>query len=846
MSWFAMEPRKSGDATGELLPHWSPGRIVFAGTALMATLFVAALAGIGWYEHREAVEARIDRGALLARVLDDHATGTLETAAVALTALAELIGVADLPADPTRLNSPLTQALAGLPFMRSIALLDMDGRVLASSVGSDVGRTVELEALGSLPTHSEDTVGPFVAGRHLADVRRPSGAVSGIGFIPVLHKVPMPGGRELLLVGLVNPGAFSNYQSQTISRAGDIAVLALPDGRVIASAGDLSVAPISGATHPVFREHLGMRDHDSYVGEGFGPGRRIVAFRASGSQPLVTIVEQSYARTVEDWLLAMFWIALIGVFGLVLLVVAAVAVWRSLRAREAARRQRDAVQARAVRHERELTVLIKSVQELIFRTDAQGAITFVNARWSAVSGQSADQALGRRLHDLVDDEQRAEADALFAPDGASGLRTAQLTLRAADGREYHFQVAVAPLLVQGRIAGFAGSAVDVTERWAAKQRLQAQLAFTGLLLEISPVPVSMTDAEGRITTVNQTWEEFFGCSRADVVGRPAVDLLQSGEAGLHAEHDRQLMRGGGRVRFEAKIAHGDGSLRDVVVTKVLVPNDKGDPLGILTTVMDVSEFRDAERATREARNVAEEASRTKSEFIANISHELRTPLQSILGFSELGLMRGRHDERLAAMFQDIHAAGERMLALVNDLLDVSKIESAVGTFHLERVDLRGLVRSVAAELDPLLQRAQLRLHVELSEAPLRARVDPLRFQQVVRNVLANAIKFSPTGQRIDFSGHATPDGEIHLRVRDHGPGIPPAELDVIFDAFVQSSATKNGAGGTGLGLAICRKIVEAHGGRIRASNAMDGGGVFDIHFPARPSAETQPIPIDEA
>jgi signal transduction histidine kinase len=195
------------------------------------------------------------------------------------------------------------------------------------------------------------------------------------------------------------------------------------------------------------------------------------------------------------------------------------------------------------------------------------------------------------------------------------------------------------------------------------------------------------------------------------------------------------------------------------------------------------------------------------------------------------------------MFEDIHSAGQRMLALVNDLLEVSKLESTVGTFHLERIDLRGIVHPVVQELEPLLTRNQQAMHVQMSDLPLVAKVDPLRLQQVIRNVLANAIKFSPQGSAITLLGQVDSQGQVHLEVRDEGPGVPEAELEKIFEAFVQSSKTKDGSGGTGLGLAICRKIIEAMGGQIFARNLAPKGASFHIILPARGFAETQPAPL---
>ncbi|OPH11667.1 histidine kinase, partial [Azospirillum brasilense] len=145
------------------------------------------------------------------------------------------------------------------------------------------------------------------------------------------------------------------------------------------------------------------------------------------------------------------------------------------------------------------------------------------------------------------------------------------------------------------------------------------------------------------------------------------------------------------------------------------------------------------------------------------------------------------DERLGAMFTDILAAGQRMLALVNDLLDVAKIESDIGTIHLERTDLRGHIRTVARELGPLVASRRQDLRIDLPQHPLVARADPRRFQQVVRNVLANAIKFSPDGSCIQLRAGMDAEDTICIEVQDQGPGIPPAELERIFDAFAQSS-----------------------------------------------------------
>lgn len=817
---------------------WRESRFVLLLGLALTTLVAAAVLWVGWIEYRNHVSNARDDHALIARVLEDHATLTVDTAALTLSALADRVAARPQLAGGD-LAGLLQEAQTGLVSLRGVALVDQRGTLLASTDLRDVrGSTVPVDSLGPWPAEGETRLGRFLPGRSLGDLSANSrGRLTvpdGIGFIPLSRTVRTPEGGRALLVGLLNPDAFSNYQTLVLDDARAVGVLSSYAGDVLAATPAAAAAPLGRTLdHEVFRQRLAGREHEAYEGVGLGGDAQIIAFRASRIWPLVVLVEHPLAAVRADWWSSVR--AAVGVFTAAVLLLGAMTVvaWHGLRARERTRTLLDAAQAEIVRSERELSVTMKSVQELIFRTDASGVITYVNARWTTVGGTTPQQAIGTDLAALAIPAQRDEAQALFAPRPTTGMRNAQICVKPAGGaQERLFDVAVVPLVEDGRIAGFAGSAVDVTERVTSQRKLQTQLAITALMLEISPLPLSVRDLQGRYLNVNQAWEAFTGIRRKQILGRASAPHLAAAERLAHQAQDRQLLVGGGRVRYEANVRHADGSRRDVVLEKVLMPGDSGAPAAILAVLMDVSEFRAAERATRDARDAAEEASRAKSEFVANISHELRTPLQSILGFSELGVLRGRDQPKLAAMFTDIHEAGRRMLALVNDLLDVAKLESAVGTFHLERTDLR-----------PLVADKSVHLRVALPEQPLTAKVDPLRFQQVVRNVLANAIRFSPPQGCIQLDGSTTPQAEIRLRIADQGPGIPAAELDRIFDAFVQSSTTKDGSGGTGLGLTICRKIVEIHGGRITAENLAGGGAAFSIHLPARSAAETVAMPL---
>ncbi|SEK77201.1 PAS domain S-box-containing protein [Roseateles sp. YR242] len=752
-----------------------------AGIVLAIASTVAVVAPILVQRHAALEEAR-GRGVLLAQMLEADATRTVESVSVTLHGLADSVPLAGGgPEEGGRKSASqwsdhMNRVLLGLPFLRSIAVLDSHGRVLASTNADEVGLEVPMQRMERLPAPDRDQLQPLQPGRTLADLvndgtvrpatvsmlpmllqlpeavdRRPAAAVDRHPALAAdRHSAPTVSGRAgstsvrgagmararaaaaaspparrddtapRWLLALINPEALAQLQQQALPLNNSAAWLASPTGQLLAALETLPELPgqyMSG--HPVFDRLRTGPDHGSYFGAGALPGELIVAYRASPRRGLVISVEQSQVEVLGPWRSSLWGPVMTGVLALCLIASATIIVRRSLLARADAVAALQQAHEQLADRERDMRVLLRSVQELIFRTDLQGTLTFVNARWTTLHRGRVDEAVGRRLADLADQEDRAAVEALFHH--REGPRSTEATIRNGEGEPRRYLIAIVPLRRDGGRGGYAGSAVDVTERARA------------------------------------------------------------------------------------------------------------------------------ERLSREARDAAQEASRIKTEFLANISHELRTPLQSILGFSELGVGRSEGAPRLRAMFEDIHGSGQRMLSMVNDLLDVSKLESSIGAFALERYDLRELVRDVVHELEPLRIQRYLDLQVHL-ETPLPVRVDPVRIQQAIRNLLANAIKFAPSGSAIDITGTVEePSGELRLCVADRGPGIPVDELERIFDAFVQSSATKDGSGGTGLGLAISRRIVEIHGGRLYAANRPGGGAEFHLVLPPRHLAEhTDPRPPGSA
>ena len=412
-------------------------------------------------------------------------------------------------------------------------------------------------------------------------------------------------------------------------------------------------------------------------------------------------------------------------------------------------------------------------------------------------------------------------------------------------------VVVAPLLIGQRLVGAIAIIDENATRKFGESDLrllnlftpQAAIAIEGArlyedashqreffrsLLNNSPVAIVQLDTDYNVAGCNPAFTELFGFSEADARGRNLDELITDpatlGEATKYSRDavDRPV-KGIGRRRRK------DGTFVDVEILGVPVIADQSR-VALMGMYHDISELL-------EARREAEGANRAKSQFLANMSHELRTPLNAIIGYSEMLQEEAtdRGQPEFVADLQKIHVAGRHLLTLINDVLDLSKIEAGKMEFAPETFDVREAVEAVVTTVRPLVEKNGNRLDLRIDAGVGTMHADLTRVRQVILNLLSNAGKFTENGlitldvRREDAGGTAT----VVFRISDTGIGISPEEMSRLFQAFSQADATTaRRYGGTGLGLAISRQICQQMGGDISVQSDPGRGSAFTVTLPA--------------
>lgn len=374
------------------------------------------------------------------------------------------------------------------------------------------------------------------------------------------------------------------------------------------------------------------------------------------------------------------------------------------------------------------------------------------------------------------------------------------------------------------------------------ERTRSEEARFQTMVDNMPALVLLRDLEGRFVVVNRRYLEFYGLEGADVAGLTLVEANSLSRIDLqparNADHDREVIEGKRAVEHEVTVRRG-GREHVLAAVKFPITDHAGRLVAVGGIELDITERKhheaelaDLVRTVEMARDRAVEATEAKSRFLASMSHELRTPLNAILGFARLVRRRTASviPERDAENLQKIQTSGEQLLALINDILDLSRIEAGRHEVKPGELELTEFVRGVVASVEPLISSDAVELVTDVGPEPRTVVTDEEKVRQILINLLSNAIKFTDFGSvRVTVSGGG---GRVRIEVADTGIGIAEDALELIFEEFYQDSSSVHSVG-TGLGLTISRQLARLLGGEVSVRSVLGEGSTFILDLPER-------------
>ena len=478
--------------------------------------------------------------------------------------------------------------------------------------------------------------------------------------------------------------------------------------------------------------------------------------------------------------------------------------------------------------------LIESSAEAFFAISPDGVVTDMNALAADLTGYSRQHLVGRPFGDLFEDP--AAARRVVSEAFANGQVTGhELVLRPGDGaRVVSFNAGVYQDPA-GQTRGLLAAAHDITAQKKLEERLRSQQYYTRSLIEASTDAMIVVDLGGLVSDINSAMEALVGRPREEIIGTQIAELNADPEEVTEAIS--QTLRDGHIANLEMSAPRPGGDSTLLSVNASTFTDSDGKLQGIIATGRDITDRKHLEELQQRMLDEAHQLDQVKTDFVSRVSHELRSPLTSVLGYLEL-LGAGRpgqlnpEQERVVGIIQ---RSGMRLLALIEDLLLLSRIEAGTLQIQLAEVRPATIIEEACESFLPTVQEKQLRLGLDLDPG-ITMQADAAQLERVAANLISNAAKFTPPGGQIDVSCQR--DGaDVVLRVCDSGIGIPPEEQERLFTRFFRSSLSSAlEARGTGLGLYIVKEVAEGHGGSVSAQSAPGTGSTFTVRLPASPPA----------
>jgi PAS domain S-box-containing protein len=491
-------------------------------------------------------------------------------------------------------------------------------------------------------------------------------------------------------------------------------------------------------------------------------------------------------------------------------------------------------------------VLAENSTDMIARHGPDGRVEYVSSAAEAMLGYTPEELTGIDPYEIIHPEDRATVrglhDALL-----SGTERARMVFRERhrDGHWVWLE-SMASLLrdASGACVGIHTATRDISETKRANDALQAAEERFRKAFDDAPIGMAIVGPDGVFQRVNRALGELLGYSDRELLARSIAEVTHPGDRRSGAEVDELLSHEARAATFEKRLVRNGGSTVWVSLSISRMLDSAGEPMATLAQFLDVSERHRAELEARRAREAAERANRAKSAFLARMSHELRTPLNAILGFAQLLELEDLTPEQLDSAARIVRG-GAHLVELLDDVLDISRIEAGEMSMELAPVRVGPVIDEVVALLRPLAGGREIELKVDRAGADACACADRQRLKQVLLNLVSNAIKYGPERSEVAI-GVSCDHERVRLTVRDQGPGIAPEAAARVFLPFERLPEHAR-VEGTGLGLALSRNLTHAMAGTIGVDPSGTGSEFWVELEPAEPEpgARTAPEADDD-